>query len=234
MKRFISVLLSLLFLNVGAVFGVLIYDIDLETGDLSEFDSDTGTGTQDAHADAANLGSYGFRTMGAGTAYGTVTLPDAECWIGFHFRIDPSMTMNQFGEIALFETHLQGNSFVALRRYASGSGAPDSWQIEGDIDTTNFATNTWLWIKLHLVPNDGSTGGFEMWIDGDAGISNLTTDTSGANMGTSEFGAKNNELADGIWMHFDNILISETEGDIVEPTGGAGTSAAVIMYLNQN
>lgn len=214
----------------------VVWSSDAETGDTTDFDSTGGTGTFDANAAAANLGSYGYRALGSGSGYGTLDNTTVSGWgtdlyMGFHLYIDSNYAPGAFTGTNIWEdvpNDFSGKNFGITDD--SGGGSPDSWFTPVGFSTTNYSTDTWHWIVYRIRINDASTGGTQLWVDGTLVLSDLTQDYSGATAWfQKQVGVLSTNLGAGEFVYIDNIIIDDSTYP-TEPTGG-GT--AVPVFLTQ-
>lgn len=206
-----------------------IFKIDFEDGDLNDFDStDDNFTTLDAHADAAKVGSYGMRMIeGYGYVRKNMSGED-DVYLGFHIYIDSNWTGSAYwGSIRL--ATLMGNTYEDYIRFGvrdnGGAGTLTYWTLRNAASSliesnTNFSLDEWHWIELHYRVNDASTGGYELWVDGDELYSDLEVDTSAeTSIVNVQFEVQSGDpLGSGDFLYWDN-LITDDASRVLEPTG---------------
>ena len=212
-----------------------VFDIDFEAGNLNEFDSTGGAGlaTFDAHVDAAMVGSYGMRCIGAGAEYGKIAVGVAEVWFGFHVYIDPSWSMAQYTARSLLwmRTNTYYNRYFAAQRYTSGTGPPTHWELGGVRSTTNFSTGVQHWVVIRFHVADASTGGYQVWVDGTLVIDNAALDWSGYTTVLDVALGMIDNIATSEYAYFDSFLADDA-GAPTEPTAGGASALPIIMQMH--
>lgn len=206
----------------------VVWSSDAESGDTTDFDSTGGTGTFEAATAAANLGTYGYRAVGSGSGYGTLDSGTVGTWatdlyMGFHLYIDSNYDPGAFVGTTILEVvpdDYSGKNFGIIDD--SGGTSPDRWTTPAGTSTTNYSTDEWHWIVYRVRINDGSTGGTQLWVDGDLVLSNLTTDYSGATAWVQkQIGCLSTNLGSGEFIYIDNIIIDDADYP-AEPSAPSG------------
>ena len=224
----------------GGLFGPL----DGETADLSQWDStvESGTNTFSTQAAAANNGSYGFRVLYAGssgTAYGQIgfTPSDTE-WFRWYVYIPSTFNTNAQYIILLHAHLLDGGTHVAQVGFGSWDAGtvPDRWalrwQYSYQYSTTNFSTNAWHMVELKYVRH-ATTGGVELWVDGDQLLTDIDQDTSSYYPDTFRLGDVDGSRSpdNGDYFYIDDVLGDTSQIGAYSDVGSSGNPWYYYMQI---
>jgi len=213
-----------------------IFASDFETGDLTDFDSSTtsGDGSVSASTDAKKTGSYGceFSSASSGDGYLTQYVGGdeaSEFWLGFHVYLSSDISIANYGSVNLFRLRDDdfGYSYFTAYREASGDGPPTRWKTWDGQSTTNFSTDEWHWVVLHVRWNDSTTGGSELKVDGDTLYTDFNNDMSGKVYLRDLF--RIGSCPDGAYMYMDNIILDDAS-EPTEPTDAGGTTMPIFLH----
>ena len=155
----------------------VIFDIDHEAGNLSEYNSTvTDSGDLSAHADAALAGTgYGLNCLidGTGSIYGQLTLSSTYTDFRFRFYFDPnSLTMGQYEafHVAFIYTSASPWSVARIAYTATGELVFEPFNDPGNL-SPNYAaiTDAPHYIEVYghrAATNVSADGTYEWWVDG--------------------------------------------------------------------
>jgi len=195
-----------------------VFSLDFEDGTLNGFDSTPGTGTLDAHADAAKLGSYGFRIQGAGTGYGRMNVAKDTLYVGFHWQAVGGFSSNE--RIVAIKDGSGNNLatiFIDANQFYRQIGGGSSGY-EGTI-----TTGQWYYIEI-LANYDAGGSNYEFWVDGVSKDSQSSLSWPGQ-IGRIYFGSEYAyDASEG--AYYDNIAADDS-ARVTEPTAG-GESIVVL------
>lgn len=216
-----------------------LFTCDFEEGDLTDFDGTHGTlsNIASASATAAKTGDYGMLIEGDGStvAYGYMTVSETEIYIGAHIYIE-DFTVAGYRLIEVLGSYPSrfsstGSARLFVRRWAGGDGSLTTWEDGGGHrSATNFSLDAWHWVEIRHRVNDASTGGWQIWIDGDLVFDYLAQDLSGSSSITAVVpGNRNDAYENGLNIYYDNV-IGDDASRVTEPTEAGGTTLTVFTH----
>ena len=220
----------------GDIFGPL----NAETGDESEWDSVTENGTSTFSATVASLahGSYGFEADGDGsnTAYGVYSFTWTEDgYIRFYLYLPSATTYDNWAWMPVLRVMDDGSDVMRFGVEFDGSGNVDDWylmvepgSVEDATNSTNLTADAWHYIDIQIV-TDNSAGGARVWIDGDAGPSILSVNSSALTPDSLWLGCIS-DIPNGS-MYFDDLIANST-GPIGAYSDEGGVSISIPALAN--
>jgi hypothetical protein len=225
----------------GDIFG----PVNAETGDTTQWSStvvDAGM-TFDAHADATNNGSYGFRCLSDGAhndAKGVKTFTEqTEMYVRGYFYIDPDVSVASGDMNYMFNLYDGGVilATVGVRRSTAGAGPWEFWRITSDIVglasiATNFSLGEWHYIEIHFKAGTGANGGWSASVDGDEIFTTDFNDNFSAYAAdTVVAGIYASTPANGDYIYVDDLKGSTSPiGAYAEEGGTANYIPAIYHY----
>lgn len=216
--------------------------LDAEEGDTSEWSSTVVTSgmTFDAHADALNHGSYGFRSISDGVgenARGILTFTEqSEVYVRFYLYIDPtamSYAQNTGHTICDVLDNATGITLYLFRE-AAGSGNLDSWRLYNDItgssyDGTGFARGEWLRVEIHA-KRAASGVTIELIVNGTT-VFQVSANTEALYWDRISLGYRAVTPANGNYIYLDDVKL-DTTGPIGAYSDAGGSSIAVLAAIH--
>lgn len=180
----------------------LIYSLDFEGGDLSEFDSTTGTGTLSASASAARTGSYGFEIAGAGTGYGRMNVTENVFYTKFDWQAVGGFSSNE--RIIAVKDGSGNNMFqliIDANQFYHNVGGGGTNGYDGAV-----VTGQWYTIEVYV---NYTIGEYEYWVD-DVSFDSQSGLTFIGAVGRVYYGSEfAYDAAEG--AYFDNIAADDSE-----------------------
>jgi len=230
------------FTSIGGAETGGLFVLDAEEGDVSEFTTTTIAGAATITADVAalNNGSYGFKILGDAveqTAYGTKTFSEqADIYVRFYLYVPAGTSLGVSGAVRQLDIlHVDDGASDLIHVYLSQASAGAvvthiKCEYQSPFNAgalTAISLDTWYRIEIRVKGNDGSTGGYQSWIDGGAIDNVLSLNTTGQipdgiDIGSIETHANGALLASGDVIYIDDIK-SNTSAVGAYSGGASGT-----------
>jgi len=203
-----------------------LFKSHFETGDLTEWDSNSGNVSTDSNA--KYIGNYGAKyTISAADAYlleDNAFADQAEIYLRFYINFNSLSMAN--GEVfwivrlqndagtdtARLQLYSDGtNYYLYLKIYDDGGSSYnlpgiglDGWQCNSIID------QNWHYIEIHFKAGSGTDGIAEFWVDGTSRGSKTDLDSDAKRIGKIYLGAIGVDANTSATIYIDDVVIDTT------------------------
>lgn len=186
-----------------------------------EFDSISqfGSSTFELSSERVNHGSYAYKgySDGSNPAYGNYDWTNddkVEYWVRFYIYLGLISTGHDtYSSFRIFQGSGDGGTDIDFRIRTNDVGEFAYWYLDAPYyqnSGTNFSLDAWHMVEIRHVSH-ASTGGVEIYIDGDSAISDLDQDTSGEFFNSLQIGVRQ-AIGSGDLIYIDDLV-----GDTSQP-----------------